>query len=68
MFFFTKPWGENGKKASPAYRITELGIFLFFNGGTEEGILAKYPTGGLTRGEKKQIKSNIGKKNLLEDF
>ena len=35
---------------------------------TWEGILAKTPTGGLTRGEKKKIKSKNGKKNLLEDL
>ena len=36
--------------------------------GTEVGILAKYPTGGLTRGEKKQIKSKIGKKTYWRTF
>ena len=30
--------------------------------------MAKYPTGGLTRAEKKQKKSKIGKKNLPKDF
>ena len=32
------------------------------------GILAKKPTGGLTRGEKKKINRKIGKKNILEDL
>ena len=31
-------------------------------------VLAKYPTGGLTRREKKKNKSKNGKKNLLEDL
>ena len=30
--------------------------------------MAKYPTGGLTRGEKKQIKSKIGKKTYWRTF
>ena len=32
------------------------------------GILAKKPTGGLTRGEKKKIKSKNGQKNILDDL
>ena len=31
-------------------------------------ILAKKPTGGLTRGEKKKIKSKNGQKNILDDL
>ena len=30
--------------------------------------MAKHPTGGLTRGEKKQIKSKIGKKTYWRTF
>ena len=30
--------------------------------------MAKKPTGGLTRGEKKKINRKIGKKNILDDL
>ena len=30
--------------------------------------MAKKPTGGLTRGEKKKIKSKNGQKNILDDL